>query len=131
VAIREAGGKPLLWKTGHSLIKAKLKETGAPFAGEMSGHLFFGERWYGFDDAMYTAARLLEILSRVKPTPAPSRRLPTSFNTPELNVPCAEGEHHAVVAELLARAADGRLQFPGGESAPSTACAWTSPTASA
>jgi phosphomannomutase len=55
VAIREAGGVPLLWKTGHSLIKAKLKETGAPFAGEMSGHLFFGERWYGFDDAMYTA----------------------------------------------------------------------------
>jgi phosphomannomutase len=56
VAIREAGGVPLMWKTGHSLIKAKLKETGAPFAGEMSGHLFFGERWYGFDDAMYTAA---------------------------------------------------------------------------
>ena len=64
VAIREAGGVPLLWKTGHSLIKAKLKETGAPFAGEMSGHIFFGERWYGFDDATYTAARLLEILSR-------------------------------------------------------------------
>jgi phosphomannomutase len=115
VAIREAGGKPLLWKTGHSLIKAKLKETGAPFAGEMSGHLFFGERWYGFDDAMYTAARLLEILSRQQDPSAFLDALPSSFSTPELNVPCAEGEHHAVVAELLARAADGRLQFAGGE----------------
>jgi phosphomannomutase len=115
VAIRKAGGKPLLWKTGHSLVKAKLKETGAPFAGEMSGHLFFGERWYGFDDAMYTAARLLEILSREKNPSALLDALPTSFSTPELNVPCAEGEHHAVTAELLARVADGRLKFAGGE----------------
>ena len=115
VAIREAGGVPLLWKTGHSLIKAKLRETGAPFAGEMSGHLFFGERWYGFDDAMYTAARLLEILSRHADPSAVLDALPTSHSTPELNVPCAEGEHHAVVAELLARVADGRLAFPGGE----------------
>ena len=115
VVIREAGGVPLLWKTGHSLIKAKLKETGAPFAGEMSGHLFFGERWYGFDDAMYTAARLLEILSRHVDPSAVLDALPTSFSTPELNVPCAEGEQHAVVAELLARVADGRLAFPGGE----------------
>jgi len=115
VAIREAGGVPLLWKTGHSLVKAKLKETGAPFAGEMSGHLFFGERWYGFDDAMYTAARLLEILSRHADPSAVLDALPTSFSTPELNVPCAEGEHHRVVAELLARVGDGRLAFPGGE----------------
>ena len=115
VAIRKAGGKPLLWKTGHSLIKAKLKETGAPFAGEMSGHLFFGERWYGFDDAMYTAGRLLEILSREKNPSAFLDALPTSFSTPELNVPCAEGEHHTVTAELLARVADGRLKFDGGE----------------
>ena len=115
VAIRKAGGKPLMWKTGHSLIKAKLKEVGAPFAGEMSGHLFFGERWYGFDDAMYTAARLLEILARQKNPSAFLDALPTSFSTPELNVPCAEGEHHAVVAELLARAADGRMKFEGGE----------------
>ena len=115
VTIREAGGVPLLWKTGHSLIKAKLAETGAPFGGEMSGHLFFKERWYGFDDAMYTAARLLEILSRVSDPGAFLEALPTSFNTPELNVPCAEGEHHAVVAELQARLADGRLAFPGGE----------------
>ncbi|MCC6854104.1 MAG: phosphomannomutase/phosphoglucomutase [Rubrivivax sp.] len=115
VAIRAAGGVPLLWKTGHSLIKAKLRETGAPFAGEMSGHLFFGERWYGFDDAMYTAARLLEILSRHADPSAVLDALPTSFATPELNVPCAEGEHHRVVAELVARAGDGRLSFAGGE----------------
>ena len=115
VAIREAGGQPLLWKTGHSLIKAKLKETGSPFAGEMSGHLFFGERWYGFDDAMYTAARLLEILSRGADPSAVLEALPGSHSTPELNVPCAEGEHHRVTAELLSRVADGRLGFVGGE----------------
>jgi phosphomannomutase len=115
VAIRAAGGVPLLWKTGHSLIKAKLKEIGAPFAGEMSGHLFFGERWYVFDDATYTAARLLEILSRSADPSAVLDALPTSFSTPELNVACAEGEHHRVVAELLARVADGRIAFPGGE----------------
>ncbi|MBZ8139229.1 phosphomannomutase/phosphoglucomutase [Rubrivivax gelatinosus] len=114
-AIRAAGGVPVLWKTGHSLIKAKLKESGAPFAGEMSGHLFFSERWYGFDDAMYTAARLLEILSREADPSAFLDALPTSFSTPELNVPCAEGENHRVVAELLARAADGRLVMAGGE----------------
>ncbi len=94
VAIREAGGVPLMWKTGHSLIKAKLKETGAPLAGEMSGHIFFGERWYGFDDAMYTAARLLEILSRSDDPSAVLDALPTSSRTPELNVACAEGEPH-------------------------------------
>ena len=115
VAIREAGGKPLMWKTGHSLIKAKLKEVGAPFAGEMSGHLFFGERWYGFDDAMYTAARLLEILSREKDPSALLDALPTSFSTPELNVSCEEGEHHRVVAELLARVQRSELKFDGGE----------------
>ena len=115
VAIREAGGVPLMWKTGHSLVKAKLRETGAPLAGEMSGHLFFGERWYGFDDATYTAARLLEILSRATDPSAVLDALPTSYNTPELNVACAEGEHHALVAELLARVADGRLSFPDGE----------------
>jgi phosphomannomutase len=98
--IRAAGGVPLMWKTGHSLMKAKLKEEGAPIAGEMSGHIFFNERWYGFDDAMYTAARLLEILSRCADPSAVLNALPTSFSTPELNVPCAEGEHHAVVAKL-------------------------------
>ena len=103
-AIRDAGGVPLMWKTGHSLIKAKLKETGAPLAGEMSGHIFFAERWYGFDDATYTAARLLEILSRSGDPSAVLNALPTSFNTPELNVPCAEGEHHAVIDRLRATA---------------------------
>ena len=98
--IREHGGKPLMWMTGHSLAKAKLKETGAPMAGELSGHIFFNERWYGFDDAMYTAGRMLEILSRSEDPSAVLNALPTSFATPELNVPCAEGEHHSVVATL-------------------------------
>ncbi len=104
VAIREAGGVPVMFKTGHSLIKAKLKETGAPLAGEMSGHIFFAERWYGFDDATYTAGRLLEILSRSADPSAVLDALPTSFSTPELNIPCAEGEHHAVIQQLRQRA---------------------------
>jgi len=106
--IRRAGGTPMMWKTGHSLVKAKLRETGAPIAGEMSGHIFFAERWYGFDDATYTAARLLEILSRSKNPSAVLNALPTSFSTPELNVPCAEGEPKRVVADLLKAA-----HFPG------------------
>ncbi|MBL0727144.1 phosphomannomutase/phosphoglucomutase [Piscinibacter sp. HJYY11] len=108
--IREHGGKPLMWKTGHSLVKAKLKETKAPLAGEMSGHIFFSERWYGFDDATYTAARLLEILSKSKNPSDVLNGLPTSFNTPELNVPCAEGEPRQVVEKLLKNA-----DFPGAE----------------
>jgi len=114
-AIRAAGGKPLIYKTGHSLIKAKMAELKTPIAGEMSGHIFFGERWYGFDDATYCAARLLEILSRGKDPSAVLNALPTSFNTPELNVPCAEGEHHRLVTELQSRLADGRLTFDGAE----------------
>ena len=114
-AIRAAGGVPLMWKTGHSLIKAKLKQTKAPIAGEMSGHIFFGERWYGFDDATYTAARMLEILSRSKNPSKVLNALPSSHSTPELNVHCAEGEHHRVVTELQARVADGRLTFDGAE----------------
>jgi phosphomannomutase len=106
--IRAAGGKPLMWKTGHSLIKAKLKETGSPLAGEMSGHIFFKERWYGFDDATYTAARLLEILSRARDPSAVLNKLPTSYNTPELNVACAEGEPARVIDTLRATA-----EFPG------------------
>ena len=109
-AIRAAGGKPLMWQTGHSLIKAKLKELKAPLAGEMSGHIFFSERWYGFDDATYTAARLLEILSRSKNPSKVLNDLPTSFNTPELNVPCAEGEPKLVVKKLLENA-----NFPGSQ----------------
>jgi phosphomannomutase len=114
-AIRAAGGVPMIYKTGHSLIKAKMAELKTPIAGEMSGHIFFGERWYGFDDATYCAARMLEILSRSKDPSALLNALPTSFNTPELNVPCAEGEHHRLVSELQARVADGRLRFPGAE----------------
>jgi phosphomannomutase len=98
--IRQAGGEPLMWKTGHSLIKAKLRETGAPIAGEMSGHIFFGERWYGFDDATYTAARMLEILSRSADPSAVLNGLPDSFSTPELNVACAEGEPKEVIRQL-------------------------------
>ncbi|WP_019559273.1 phosphomannomutase/phosphoglucomutase [Caldimonas manganoxidans] len=98
--IRESGGVPLMWKTGHSLVKAKLRETGAPFAGEMSGHIFFKERWYGFDDATYTAARLLEILSRHDDPSAVLDALPTSHSTPELNIACAEGEHHRLIEQL-------------------------------
>jgi phosphomannomutase len=103
-AIRAAGGVPMMWKTGHSLVKAKLRETGAPIAGEMSGHIFFVERWYGFDDATYTAARLLEILSRSKNPSRVLNDLPTSFSTPELNVACAEGEPRRVVQALLDQA---------------------------
>jgi phosphomannomutase len=110
VVIREAGGVPMMYKTGHSLIKARMKEVGAPIAGEMSGHIFLGERWYGFDDAMYTAARMLEILSRSDNPSAVLDALPTSFSTPELNVACAEGEPHRLVAELQATA-----RFPGAE----------------
>jgi phosphomannomutase len=103
-AIREAGGKPLMYKTGHSLIKAKMKEVGSPLGGEMSGHIFFKERWFGFDDGTYAGARLLEILSREKDPSAVLDALPTSFSTPELNVKCAEGEPHRIVADLMARA---------------------------
>jgi len=103
-AIREAGGAPLMFKTGHSLIKAKMKEIGSPLGGEMSGHIFFKERWYGFDDGTYAGCRLLEILSREKDPSAVLDGLPTSFSTPELNVKCAEGEPHRIVAELMAKA---------------------------
>jgi phosphomannomutase len=103
-AIRAAGGKPLMFKTGHSLIKAKMKENGSPLGGEMSGHIFFKERWFGFDDGTYAGARLLEILSRHADPSAVLNGLPTSFSTPELNVKCAEGEPHGIVAQLVANA---------------------------
>jgi phosphomannomutase/phosphoglucomutase len=106
--IRRHGGRPVLWKTGHSLIKAKLKETGAALAGEMSGHTFFTERWYGFDDGVYAGARLLEILSRSADPSAELERLPDSLTTPELHWQLAEGEPHRLIAELQASA-----EFPG------------------
>lgn len=106
--IKAAGGQPLMWRTGHSLIKAKLKETKAPLAGEMSGHVFFNDRWPGFDDGMYAGARLLEILARVKDPSAVLNALPQSRSTPELHVQVAEGENHAIVAAMQKNA-----NFPG------------------
>jgi phosphomannomutase len=108
-AIEQAGGQPLMYKTGHSLIKAKMKAIEAaggqaPLGGEMSGHIFFKERWYGFDDGTYAGCRLLEILSRSPDGNAVLHALPTSFSTPELNVPCAEGEPHSVTQQLLDKA---------------------------
>jgi phosphomannomutase/phosphoglucomutase len=99
--IRAHGGKPLMWKTGHSLIKAKMKETGAQLAGEMTGHLFFKERWYGFDDGLYGGARLLEILSRVADPSAALNALPDAFCTPELHIQTAEAENRALLAQLM------------------------------
>ncbi len=104
-AIAEAGGVPLMFKTGHSLIKAKMKEIDSPLGGEMSGHIFFKERWYGFDDGTYAGARLLEIVSQSPDASGVLNALPTSFSTPELNVACAEGEPPVVVAQLVAQAA--------------------------
>ena len=98
--VRERGGKPVMWKTGHSFIKAKLKESGAPLAGEMSGHVFFKERWYGFDDALYAGARLLEILSRVPDISAALEGLPDAVSTPELHVHTAEGENYTLMDAL-------------------------------
>ena len=103
-AIEAAGGVPLMYKTGHSLIKAKMKEVDSPLGGEMSGHIFFKERWFGFDDGTYAGCRLLEIVSRSPDANAVLDALPTSFSTPELNVACAEGEPAQVVSQLLARA---------------------------
>jgi len=108
--IERHGGRPLIWKTGHSLIKAKLKETGALLAGEMSGHTFFKERWYGFDDALYGGARLLEVLSRERNASAVLKSLPNAPSTPELHWALAEGEPHRLVEKLQAS-----KPFPGAE----------------
>ena len=100
--IRARGGKPTMWNTGHALVKAKLKETGAPLAGEMSGHMFFKERWFGFDDGLYAGARLLEILS-ARPDPnAALKALPNAVSTPELNLAMNEGEPFELVQRLKA-----------------------------
>ena len=123
--IRERGGKPLLWKTGHSFIKAKMKETGALLAGEMSGHIFFKERWYGFDDGLYAGSRMLEYLSKQADINQTLHGLPDTVNTPELNITMAEGEHYALM-NLLQKTAkftgadeviklDGlRVEYPDG-----------------
>lgn len=102
--IARLGGRPLMWRTGHSLIKAKMAETGAPLAGEMSGHIFFAERWYGFDDALYAAVRLLSVLAR-NPGPLSALReaLPQVVNTPELRFLCPEERKFAVIDEVAGR----------------------------
>ncbi|MBI2224354.1 MAG: phosphomannomutase/phosphoglucomutase, partial [Betaproteobacteria bacterium] len=98
--IERHGGKPLLWKTGHSFIKAKMRETGALLAGEMSGHVFFKERWYGFDDGLYAGARLLEYLSRERDINATLLALPDAVSTPELHIKLREGENYALIEKL-------------------------------
>ena len=105
-AIQQAGGVPLMHKTGHSLVKARMKEVDSPLGGEMSSHILFKERWYGLDDGTYAGCRLLEILSRHPDPSAVLNALPTSHSTPELNVACAEGEPHRLAAELQGLAAD-------------------------
>ncbi len=113
--VEERGGRALMWKTGHSLIKAKLKETGAPLGGEMSGHIFFKDRWYGFDDGMYAGARLIEILTKAKAGGGnPSdllNALPNSISTPELQWKLAEGENFTLIDRLQKEA-----KFEGAES---------------
>jgi phosphomannomutase/phosphoglucomutase len=110
-SVRHQGGVPLMWNTGHAFIKGKLKETGAPLAGEMSGHMFFKERWYGFDDGLYAGARLLEIVSRWKDACWPLKNLPNALSTPELNLKMQEGEPHALIAKLQKNG-----KFPGSVS---------------
>ena len=110
--IRRAGGKPEMWKTGHSFIKARLRETGAELAGEMSGHVFFNDHWYGFDDGLYTAVRLLHILAKDERNATEIfADLPDTINTPELGLKMAEGEHYKLVDELIENAnfADARI----------------------
>ena len=108
--IEQHGGVPLMWKTGHSLVKAKLRETGAPLGGEMSGHIFFKDRWYGFDDGLYSGARLLELLTRVADPSALMNALPQSASTPELHLHLKEGENVTLIESLRANAS-----FPGSE----------------
>ncbi len=106
--IKAHGGQPLMWKTGHSLVKAKLKETGSPLGGEMSGHVFFKDRWYGFDDGLYAGARLLEILSKVADMTKTLNDLPQSTSTPELQLKLSEGENFAIIEQMQKNA-----NFPG------------------
>ncbi|MEI6737546.1 MAG: phosphomannomutase/phosphoglucomutase [Pseudomonadota bacterium] len=123
--IRKHGGVPMMWKTGHSLIKIKMKEVDSPISGEMSGHVFIKERWYGFDDALYCGARLLEIVSAYADANAPLKALPDAISTPELNWKLAEGEPHALIDALRETATfagahevitiDGlRVEYPDG-----------------
>ncbi len=109
--VAKAGGKPLMWKTGHSLIKSKMAELGSPLAGEMSGHIFYNDKWYGFDDALYAAVRILGVISRTPGTVGEFRAsLPAVLNTPELRFDCDEERKFAVVAEVAARLKDAGEQ---------------------
>jgi len=110
-SIAQAGGTPLMWQTGHSMIKAKLAETNAPLAGEMSGHTFFKERWFGFDDGLYTGARLLEILARANDPSEVLEALPKDLSTPELKLEMEEGQPHTLIARLQAEG-----KFPTAQS---------------
>lgn len=123
--IEKAGGRPLMWKTGHSLVKAKLKETGSPLGGEMSGHIFFKDRWYGFDDGLYAGARMLEILTKEADPSQLLNSLPIASSTPELHLHLKEGENFALIDSLRANATfptstsingiDGlRVEYPDG-----------------
>ncbi len=108
--IAERGGQSLMWKTGHSLVKAKMRETGAPLGGEMSGHIFFKDRWYGFDDGLYAGARLLELLSRQADSSAILNALPQSTSTPELQLQLTEGENFTLIEKMQREA-----RFPGSD----------------
>lgn len=108
--VRSHGGEPLMWNTGHALIKGKLQTTGAPLAGEMSGHTFFKERWYGFDDGMYAGTRLLEILSRSPDANTVLKGLPNAICTPELNIKMQEGEPVTLVEKLKAASFAGEVE---------------------
>lgn len=108
--VRQHGGKPVMWNTGHALVKAKLKETGAPLAGEMSGHIFFKERWYGFDDGLYAGARMLEILSKSADPSVVLKALPNAISTPELNIKMAEGEPVLLVEKLKTEKLAGEVE---------------------
>jgi len=122
--IRRLGGDAMMWKTGHSLIKARMKETGALLAGEMSGHMFFADRYFGFDDAIYAACRLLEILDQTgRPLRELLAEIPKTVNTPEIRVPCPEQDKEPLVQALLTHFRPGhevididgvRVNFPGG-----------------
>jgi phosphomannomutase/phosphoglucomutase len=123
--IEQHGGRPLMYKTGHSLVKAKLKETGSPLGGEMSGHIFFKDRWYGFDDGLYSGARMLELLTRTSDPSALLNALPMAISTPELHLHLNEGENVALIDRLRTDASfptsdkindiDGlRVEYPDG-----------------
>jgi phosphomannomutase/phosphoglucomutase len=123
--IEQHGGRPLMYKTGHSLVKAKLRETGAPLGGEMSGHIFFKDRWYGFDDGLYSGARMLELLTRVDDPSSVLNALPMAISTPELHLHLQEGENFTLIDKLRTDAVfptsekindiDGlRVEYPDG-----------------